>query len=146
MPSKVSLKRGKQRKRHFNSKGKERMKKISASLSKDLYKEIGIKRTIIQEGDVVLVKVGKFKGKTGKVTAIVLEKLKIHIEGCTINKSTGGTAFVPIDPSNVRITELAMNEFRKAAFEEIKRIKEAYKEQMKNNLKYHGKLHSINNV
>merc|ERR1712136_111010 len=142
----VSETRGKQRKRHFNSTGAERMKKISSGFSKELRQQYGIRRTVLEEGDMVTVKVGKFKGKSGKITGINIEKMKINVDGCIVNKNTGGTALVNIDPSNVMITELAMNDARKQYLEDLKKVTEAYKNSMKNTKKWHGKLISTNNL
>ncbi|ORD94227.1 hypothetical protein ECANGB1_1004 [Enterospora canceri] len=53
--------------------------------------------------------------------------MKACVEDCTVNRSTGGTALVPIDPSNLRITELKMSEERQAFLGEILRRKNEVK-------------------
>ncbi|OQS54202.1 rpl24p [Ecytonucleospora hepatopenaei] len=111
---KVSQLRRKQRKRLFTCTGEERKKKVSSQLSQELRKVYGLRRTKLAENDIVEICVGKFKGKSGKVIEINYEKLKVCVEDCTVNRSTGGTANVPIDPSNLKITELSMNDERKA--------------------------------
>ena len=103
----VSLLRRKQRKMRFTATGTTREKMMSSQLSKDLRQQYGIRRTILNKDDVVEICIGKFKGKKGKVVDILLDSLKVHVEDCTVVRSTGGTAFVPIDPSNLRMIELA---------------------------------------
>lgn len=126
----VSLLRRKQRKMRFTATGAVREKMISSQLSKDLRQQYGIRRTILSKDDVVEICVGKFKGKKGKVVDILFDSLKVHVEDCTVVRSTGGTAFVPIDPSNLRIIELALNEERKVYLENTlhhnQKIKERY--------------------
>lgn len=126
----VSLLRRKQRKMRFTATGTTREKMMSSQLSKDLRQQYGIRRTILNKDDVVEICIGKFKGKKGKVVDILLDSLKVHVEDCTVVRSTGGTAFVPIDPSNLRIIELALNEQRRVYLENTlhhnQKIKEKY--------------------
>lgn len=127
----VSLSRRKQRKALYTCTGEARLKRISSPLSKELRKTYEIRRTIIHKDDVVTVTVGKFKGKSGKVAGINMDKMRITVEDCTAVKSTGGTVLVPIDPSNVVITELALSDDRKTYLENLAKKNAATREMIK---------------
>lgn len=95
---------------------------MSSRLSKDLRGVYGFHSFPIHSQDVVTVKVGKFKNKIGKVESVNRETLKVTVEGCTMPKSSGGTVFYPIDPSNLVIKELFLDEHRSAALAKRKEI------------------------
>lgn len=120
--SKVSKSRRKQRKAMFNASQEKRRIMMSSRLSKNLRAEWGFKSFPIHSQDVVVVKCGKFKGQEGKVKTVDRRTMKVKVDGCTMVKITGGTAFYPIDPSNLEIKELFIDETRKAALEKKKDI------------------------
>jgi large subunit ribosomal protein L24 len=57
---------------------------------------------------------GSFKGKTGKILIVNMEKLKIYIEGIQRSKRDGTKVNVPLDPSNVQITSLELEDKKRA--------------------------------
>jgi large subunit ribosomal protein L24 len=79
---------------------------ITAPLSPDLKKELGIKRLPIRKNDVVRIVRGDWKGHEGKVVDVNLKRIKIYVEGVTLKKADGTDVFYPIHPSKVMITKL----------------------------------------
>jgi large subunit ribosomal protein L24 len=100
-----------------------RKKLVSASLSKELRKKYGKKNIPLRAGDDVKIMRGSFKKRTGKVSKIDLKKLKIIIEGIQIKKQDGSKANVGMQPSNLQIIELNLEDSkRKKALERKGRV------------------------
>jgi len=110
---KSSKKPRKQRKYLFNAPLHIRNRLMNAKLSKELAKKHGIKRISIRKGDKVKIMRGQFKGRIGKVNRASLSKIKVYIDGIERTKIEGSKAFYPIHPSNVLITELALEDRRR---------------------------------
>ena len=87
-----------------------RHKFVSAGLSKELRVKYGTKSFPVRKGDLVKIFVGKFKGKEGKINDVDLRKRKISIEGIQIQKKDGTKINIYIEPSNVQIKELALED------------------------------------
>jgi large subunit ribosomal protein L24 len=100
----------KQRKYLANAPLHIKRKLLGANLSKDLRKKFK-KRTIpVVKGDTVKIMRGKFKGKTGKITEVNTGTSKIKIEGINVKKQDGSKANIKMQPSNVQIIELNLND------------------------------------
>ena len=96
----------------------QRKRLVSATLSKDLRKELGKRNVPVVKGDTVKVMRGSFNGKTGKVAIVSLKQALIQIEGVTRKKASGKDTMAKIHPSNVMITQLnkeGKNRFNKQA-------------------------------
>lgn len=106
----------------FTATGEEKRIMMSSHLSKELRAAYGFRSFPIHSEDVVVVKIGKFKNHEGKVEAVNRATGKVSIEGCTMVKSTGGTAFYPIDPSNLVIKQFFLDDNRTAALDKKKAI------------------------
>ena len=113
---KASKQPRKQRKYLANAPLHIRKNFVSAGLSKELKKKHGKRNLPIKKGDTVKIMVGKFKGKQGKVTEVRLKESKIIVEGIQVKKQDNSKANVKLQPSNLQITELNM--------EDKKRLKE----------------------
>jgi large subunit ribosomal protein L24 len=100
----------KQRKYRYNAPLHIRHKLVSATLSKELRKEVGRRSVPIRKGDEVQVMRGSFDGFKGVVERVDLKKLKIYVEGANAKKVDGTEVAKPIDPSNVRITKLTLDD------------------------------------
>lgn len=87
---------------------------LAAPLSKELKKEHSIRSLPVRKGDTVLIKTGQFKGTTGKVTKVSLGQTFVHVEGATLTKKDGASAFYPIHPSNVEISKLDLSDKKRA--------------------------------
>ena len=63
-----------------------------------------------KKGDEVLIKQGEFKKKKGKITKINSYNLKVYIEGIQRSKKDGTKVDIPLEPSNLQITELNLED------------------------------------
>ena len=106
------------RKHYFNATKEEKHVALSAPLSKELQTQHGIKP--IRRDDEVEVVRGVFKTRTGRVTAVKLRSMRINVESVTKPKVNNETVFIPIHPSNVRITKIKMDKYRKNLIEKKK--------------------------
>ncbi len=108
----------KQRKYRYNAPLHARRKFLSAHLSKELRERYGKRSIPLRKGDEVSVMKGGFKGFTGNVDRIDMSTSKVYIEGVKRKKVDGSETTVPIDPSNVMITKLTLEDkMRQAVFE-----------------------------
>lgn len=107
---KSSKKPRKQRKYVYNLPLHIRKSVLSATLSKDLRKKYGKKSMPARTGDKVKVLRGQFKKKTGKISKVNLNRIRIHIEGVENVKKDGSKVPYPVHPSNVMIMELNMED------------------------------------
>ena len=127
----------KQRKYLANAPLHIRKKFISVNLSKELRKKYKKRNVPLKKGDIVKVMRGKFKKKQGKVIEVKLKLSKIIIEGIQVKKQDGSKVNVKLQPSNLQITELNLDDRKrgrvlgKDIIEESKQIKEKPKEELK---------------
>ncbi len=104
-------------------------KLLGVNLSKDLRKQQGKRNISVRKGDVVRIVRGKFKGKKGKITSVKTKKAKVAVEGIQVKKLDGSKIDVLLQPSNLQIMELNMEDRkRKISREKIKGKKNASKE------------------
>ncbi len=117
----------KQRKAYFNAPLHKRHKFVTAPLSKELQRQLGIKRLPVRKGDTVLIVRGDFKGIKGKVVKVDLKRVRIYVEGATLRKATGEVVYYPIHPSKVVIVELDLSDpKRKEIIERIRKAREEF--------------------
>jgi len=115
----------KQRKSIFNLSLNLRWRLLTAPLSKELRKELGIKRLYVRKGDVVRIVKGDWKGHEGKVVDVDIKRCKIFIEGVTIKKADGTDVFYPIHPSKVAIVKLGeVDDVRRKIIERRQKARE----------------------
>ena len=105
-----STQKRKQRKYRHNAPLHIRQKLVSAHLEKGLKKSYGKRTLPVRKGDEVMVLRGEFKKKKGNVTRVNLKKLKIFIENVKKKKVSGQETEIAIDPSNVMITKLNLDD------------------------------------
>lgn len=103
---KKSKKARKQRKYRYNAPLHLKQKFIHAHLSKELRKKYGRRNIGLKKGDAVTVMRGQFRKHAGKIDRINLKESKAYITGIEIAKKDGTKTTMPIDPSNLVITEL----------------------------------------
>lgn len=116
----VSSQARKVRKHYFNATKEEKHIALSAPLSKELQTTHGIKRLPVRRDDEVTVVRGQFKSRSGRVVAVKLSSMRINIESVTKQKINNETVFIPIHPSNVMITKIKMDKYRKNLIEKKK--------------------------
>ena len=83
---------------------------MSALLSKDLRKKHHTRNIPIRKGDKVKILRGKEKKKIGVVSKVNLKYNFINIEGIQNTKKSGMKVPVKLQPSNVMITELNLED------------------------------------
>ena len=93
----------------------KRQKQLHATLSDELREEYGTRRTRVNAGDTVEVMRGDYAGEEGEVLRASLDDGVIHVEGVTVETADGEEVPRPVDPSNVRITDLDLSDERREA-------------------------------
>ncbi len=107
---KASKQPRKQRKYRANALISLKKKFISVNLNKELRKKHGRRNIPVRKGDVVTVMRGKFKGKKGKVTIVKIKTSKVAVENIQVKKLDGSKANVMMQPSNLQIVELNLDD------------------------------------
>lgn len=64
-------------------------------------------------GDKVAVLRGQFRKKQGKIERVDRRNIRIFVEGIEVVKKDGTKALFPFHPSNVMLTELALDDKRR---------------------------------
>jgi len=122
---KTSSQPRKQRKYRANAPLHLKKKFVSVNLSKELRKKHEKRNIPVRKGDTVKIMRGKFKGKQGKIIAVKLNISKVNIEGIQIKKQDGSKVNVRLQPSNLQIIELNLEDRkRKIKKENKEKIKE----------------------
>ena len=124
----------KQRKYRKDAPISIKRKLLGVNLSKELRKKYGKRNIPVRKDDVVKILRGKFKNKKGKILKIRIKTSRIEIEGIQVKKQDGSKVNVKIQPSNLQIIELNLedrkrNKGLKEKKEDIKTPKEALKKE-----------------
>ena len=132
----------KQRRAYFNAPLHIRRKFLTAPLSKELQKQLGIKRLPVRKGDTVLIVRGDFKGVKGKVIKVDLKRMRIYVEGATLRKANGEIVYYPIHPSKVVIVDLDLSDKRRQEIiERIRKQREEFLKKLTEKiLRFHSRL------
>ncbi|WP_267640278.1 50S ribosomal protein L24 [Haloarchaeobius amylolyticus] len=93
----------------------KKQKQVRSTLSEDLREEYGRRRARVNEGDTVEVMRGDFAGEEGEVLDVDLKSTTISVEGVTLEKADGEEVPRRLEPSNVRITEVDLDDERRQA-------------------------------
>jgi large subunit ribosomal protein L24 len=97
----------------------EKQKQVRATLTADLREEYGQRNVRVNAGDTVEVLRGDHAGEEGEVLKVDLRDEVIHVEEVTVEKTDGEEVPRPLDASNVRVTDLDLeDEVRQARLEE----------------------------
>ena len=100
----------KQRKYRYNAPLHARHRLIAVHLSKELRKPTGKRAMPVRKGDEVKVMTGSSKRSSGQVSRVDLSSLKVYIEGVTAKKVDGSEVQRAMEPSNLMITKLNMDD------------------------------------
>ena len=103
----------KQRKYRFNAPLHARHKMLAAHLSKELRKEMGFRSIPLRKGDEVAVMTGEYKKMKGTITRVDMKVLKVYVNSVKRKKVSGQEIEVPVDPSNLKITKLIMDDSKR---------------------------------
>jgi large subunit ribosomal protein L24 len=110
----------KQRKLLYTAPLHRRQKMMTAPLSEELQDKHGVTKLPVKVKDKVLILRGDFAYTKGEVTEIDLKRMRLFIDGVTIEKTDGTERFYPVHPSNVMITDLNLKDDRRARIIERK--------------------------
>ncbi len=105
----------KQRKYALNAPKHLKKDMLSAHLSDPLKKRHGKRSVPVRSGDTVKIMRGNHKGKEGKVQAVSYKEGHIHVSAASYSKGDGSTAYYPIRPSNVMVTEFDLSDPKRKA-------------------------------
>ncbi|MFB6155632.1 MAG: 50S ribosomal protein L24 [Haloferacaceae archaeon] len=105
----------KQRKERQTAPLHERQKQVRATLSDDLREEYGRRNVRVNAGDTVEVLRGDHAGEEGEVLDVDLKDEVVTVEDVTVEKADGEEVPRPLDASNVRVTELDLEDDRREA-------------------------------
>ena len=100
----------KQRKYRRNAPLHVKQKFLHAHLSKELRKTYNKRNVALRKGDSVKVMIGQFKNKIGKVDEASVKKAQVYVNGIEFVKRDGTKSRYPLQPSNLMITELNMDD------------------------------------
>ena len=103
----------KQRKYRYNAPLHIKQKFVHVHLSKELKKKYNKRNLGLKKGDKVKIVRGQFSKHTGAVDKIDLKKSKVYVVGVEITKKEGSKTTYPIDPSNLIITEINIDDKRR---------------------------------
>jgi len=105
----------KQRKYSYNAPKNIKSKFLNAHLSKELTKKYKTKSIRVRKGDKVEIMRGQFRKKTGKIEKVSLKSSKVYINGIEMVKKDGTKILYPVHASNIRITELNLEDKKRSA-------------------------------
>ena len=105
-----SKKPRKQRKYRYNAPLHIKQRFVGAHLSKELRKKYNKRSINLRKGDSVKVMRGEFKNKIGKIEEINLKRTLVYVSGIEVTKRDGTKSRRSINPSNLMITELNMDD------------------------------------
>lgn len=103
----------KQRTREERAPLHERHRQVRATLAGDLREEYGRRSARVNAGDTVEVMRGDFAGEEGEVVAVDLQDTVVHVEDVTLETADGEDVARALDASNLRITELTLDDDRR---------------------------------
>ena len=105
-----SVQRRKQRKYRFNAPLHIKQKFMRAHISKELRKTNKKRSAGLKKGDKVKIMRGTYKGKSGKIERVDIKKSKVYVGGIETVKKDGTKSLYPLEPSNLLITELKIDD------------------------------------
>ena len=88
----------------------ERHKEVRAHLSEDLREEYGQRRVRVNAGDTVEVMRGDDAGTEAEVARVDLRSESVFVEDVTVEKADGEEVQRAVDASNLRVTELDLED------------------------------------
>ena len=96
----------------------ERHRQVRATLSDELRETYGTRSVSVNAGDTVEVLRGDYAGEEGEVHKVDLKAAVVHVEEVTQETVEGEDVPRPLDASNLRITDLDLEDpVRKARLE-----------------------------
>lgn len=110
MKTLISAQPRKQRKFQRNAPLHKRQKMLAAPLSKELKEKYKRRSMPVRKKDIVKVVRGEYKGVKGEVLRVNLDRYKIYVDGVKEVKADATNVEGAVDPSNVIITDLYLDD------------------------------------
>ena len=105
----------KQRKFRYNAPLHVRQRFVSVNLSPELRKRFGKRSMQVRKGDEIRVVRGDMKKKTGVVDRVDVNRSRIYVEELKVKKVDGSEVHRPMQPSNLMITKLKLDDKKRQA-------------------------------
>ncbi len=113
-----SKKPRKQRKFRLGAPLHVKQKFVHTHLSKELRKKYSKRSIGLRKGDKIKVMHGQFRKHEGKVDMIDLKKTRVFVNGVEITKKDGTKKLLALNPSNLMVVELNLDDkFRQKSLE-----------------------------
>ena len=103
---KSSSKPRKQRKYRKNAPLHIKKKFVSVNLAKELRTKYTRRNIPVRKGDTIKVLRGQYKKRSGKVSTVDKLRAVVFVEGIELTKRDGSKILLPLQPSNLQITDL----------------------------------------
>ena len=87
-----------------------KQKYLNVHLSVELRKKYGMRTVRVRKGDKVKIMRGQFGKKSGKVDRVSIMYEKVYVEGIETIKKDGSKTFYPMNPSNLMIVDLNLED------------------------------------
>jgi large subunit ribosomal protein L24 len=100
----------KQRKYRHNAPLHVRHRFMSANLSPEMRRRFGKRSMAVRKGDEVEIMRGSSKGLRGTVNRIDLSRCKVYVDEVKTKKVDGSEVMKALEPSNLRITKLSIDD------------------------------------
>ena len=110
---KASTRPRKQRNYRFKAPLHIKQKMTAVHLAKPLREKYGKRSLAVRKGDKVKILRGQFKGKTGDVITVKIIDMKVVVEGIENIRKDGTKSPYLLEPSNMMITELNLEDKRR---------------------------------
>ena len=107
---KGSRKKVKQRKYKFNAPLNIKQKFLDSHLSKELSGKYKKRNIGLRKGDKIKVMRGQFRKQEGKVERIDVKRTRVYVSGLELTKKDGTKKLLSLNPSNLMITELNLDD------------------------------------
>ena len=83
---------------------------MRATLADDLREEYGQRNVRVNVGDTVEVMRGDYAGEDGEVVDVDLRDAEVFVEDVTVEAADGEETPRPVDSSNLRVTDLDLED------------------------------------
>jgi len=103
----------KQRLQRLTAPHHQARKQMASHLSEELLLKYNRRSLTVIKGDEVKLMRGGQKGKVGKVVGVDARAKKVTVDGVTHKKADGTDVGLPVDPSNLLIVKLNLEDARR---------------------------------
>ncbi len=107
----------KQRRRIYKSPLHTHKRLMRCKLDEFLREDYGFRSMVVKKGDLVRIMRGQFRDTEGKVVKVDYRHVRVYVESGTTTKADGKEVQIPLHPSNLKITELELDDERKKLIE-----------------------------